>query len=374
MAFPPGLAAYLPPGGSVEEREGDLVDLFGFHVDQQHAVDVEHQRILEELAPRLGAGGARSPAGLDLGDPVAAVVRGHEEVGATGGLDLLAVDREREPPRLLASGHPVAATGQVRLGESTPRTVDVKLVAATNADLAKKVAEGTFRADLHARLNPAARLVVPPLRDRADDIPKLLGDLLRRRFAAGSDRALLASYMEAASISGVPLAEVHLGRAPKSARGVAFVLGRESVRDLERHPFPGNVRELELFVTSAVVFALTDALEAAEQGRTASGDAARIVPVPARLVRELLHDAREPTDAPSHAADARTLTLRAADGLHEVARGLEVQLYEQLYAESNGDFARMASSLLGRDDAASARKVRLRFNQLGLRVRRRSKS
>ena len=257
-----------------------------------------------------------------------------------------------------------------RLGESTPRTVDVKLVAATNADLAMKVADGSFRADLHARLNPAARLVVPPLRERASDIPKLLGDLLRRRFAAGSDRALLASYMEAASIAGVPHAEVHLGRAPKSPRGVAFVLGRESVRDLERHPFPGNVRELELFVTNAVVFALTDALEAAEQGRAASGDAARIVPVPARLVRELLHDTHAPSRRKSHATDARSLTLRAADGLHEVARGLEVQLYEQLYAESDGDFARMANSLLGRDDAASARKVRLRFNQLGLRVRR----
>jgi DNA-binding NtrC family response regulator len=260
-----------------------------------------------------------------------------------------------------------------RLGESAPRSVDVKLVAATNADLAKKVAEGTFRADLLARLNPAARLVVPPLRDRIADVPQLLGDLLRRRFAAGADRALLAAYMEAASIAGVPHAEVHLGRAPRSPRGVAFVLGRESVRDLERHRFPGNVRELELFVTNAVVFALTDALEAAEQGRAASGDGARIVPVPARLVRELLHDtlgASPRAEARGRDADTRSLRVRPADGLHEVARSLEVQLYEQLFAEHDGDFTAMARALLGRDDAASARKVRLRFNQLGLRVRR----
>jgi two-component system nitrogen regulation response regulator GlnG len=260
-----------------------------------------------------------------------------------------------------------------RLGESAPRSVDVKLVAATNADLEAKVRDGSFRADLYARLNPAARLVVPPLRERMDDVPRLLGDLLRRRFAAGPDRALLAAYMEAADIRGAPQAEVHLGRAPKSPRGVAFVLGRESVKDLERHRFAGNVRELELFVTNAVVFALTDALEAVEQGRAASGEAARIVPVPARLVRELLGDGgrsrREPAGGSAGGGEGRAFRVRPADGLHAVARSLEVQLYQQLFDETGGDFEAMARALLGRDDAASARRVRLRFNQLGLRVR-----
>ena len=45
-----------------------------------------------------------------------------------------------------------------RLGEATPRAVDVKLFAATNANLAALVAGGSFRADLYARLNPTARL------------------------------------------------------------------------------------------------------------------------------------------------------------------------------------------------------------------------
>lgn len=256
-----------------------------------------------------------------------------------------------------------------RLGESTPRTVDVKLVAATNADLAAKVADGSFRADLYARLNPAARLVVPPLRDRAGDVPRLAADLLRRRFAAGPDRALLAAYMEAAEIRGTPHAELHLGRAPSAPRGVAFVLGRQSVRDLERHRFRGNVRELELFVTNAIVFALTDALEALEQGRAASGEAARLVPVPARLVRELLQGGPPLERGATRAHDTRAFRVKAADGLHELARSLEVQLYEQLFAEHEGDFAAMARVLLGRDDVGAARKVRLRFNQLGLRVR-----
>jgi len=257
-----------------------------------------------------------------------------------------------------------------RLGESTPRNVDVKLVAATNAELRQKVEEGSFRADLYARLNPAARLAVPPLRERMADMPQLVSDLLRRRFAAGPDRGLLAAYMEAAGIRGAPHPEVHLGRVPRSVRGVAFVLGRESVRALERHRFPGNVRELELFVTNAVVFALTDALEAVEQGRAASGDAARIVPIPARLVRELLHDGRPASKAGAREErGGRSFRLAPADGLHDVARSLEVQLYEQLFAEHDGDFEAMARALLGRDDPSSARKVRLRFNQLGLRVR-----
>ncbi|HEX4459953.1 MAG TPA: sigma-54-dependent Fis family transcriptional regulator [Polyangia bacterium] len=53
-----------------------------------------------------------------------------------------------------------------RLGEARARPVDVKLVAATNADLPAVVAAGSFRADLYARLNPAARLTLPPLRAR----------------------------------------------------------------------------------------------------------------------------------------------------------------------------------------------------------------
>jgi hypothetical protein len=96
--------------------------------------------------------------------------------------------------------------------------------------------------------------------------------------------------------------------------------------------------------------------------------------VPARLVRELLHDqlASSPRAAAERSRagdDVRSLRVRAGDGLHEVARSLEVQLYEQLHAEHDGDFAAMARVLLGRDDPRAARKVRLRFNQLGLRVR-----
>ena len=57
--------------------------------------------------------------------------------------------------------------------------------------------------------------------------------------------------------------------------------------------------------------------------------------------------------------------------LHEVAQELERQIYEQLYSDS-GDFSRMAERLLLGSNAANSRRVRLRYNQLGLRIRDRS--
>jgi hypothetical protein len=63
--------------------------------------------------------------------------------------------------------------------------------------------------------------------------------------------------------------------------------------------------------------------------------------------------------------------VRPGDTAHAVAADLERQLYERLYAETNGDFAAMARTLLVGDATKNARRVRLRFNQLGLRVRKR---
>lgn len=81
-----------------------------------------------------------------------------------------------------------------RLGETSARPVDVRLVAATNADLAAAVRAGGFRADLFARLNPAARLLVPPLRLRTEDLPELMTALLAWSFAGGLNAGLLAEY------------------------------------------------------------------------------------------------------------------------------------------------------------------------------------
>ena len=244
-----------------------------------------------------------------------------------------------------------------------PRSVDVKVVAATNADLEARVRDGSFRADLYARLNPAARLVLPPLRERLSDLPELLRAFVRKKFAAGADRELLADYMEAVELDGPPHAELVIGR-PEAGRGVRFVLSRGSYAELREHAFPGNVRELELFLANATVFALADAVGAAERGRAAGDPGA--IPIPAKLARELL-------GASWHAPPAERreggFSIEPKAGLHEVARDLERQLFERLFRETEGDFAQMAARLLEGDDPSNARKVRLRFNQLGLRAK-----
>jgi two-component system nitrogen regulation response regulator GlnG len=148
-----------------------------------------------------------------------------------------------------------------RLGESSPRPVDIKLVAATNADLPSLATSGAFRPDLYARLNPAARLTLPPLRDRIGDLDELLAGFVRRTFTAGRDRALLEEYAQATRLR--PVVDVAFGRPPATASAITFVFATSTITALRSHRWPGNVRELEQLAANATVFALADALQAA---------------------------------------------------------------------------------------------------------------
>jgi len=262
-------------------------------------------------------------------------------------------------------------TGRItRLGESASRAVDVKLLAATNADLEGAVRDGRFRPDLYARLNPSARLVIPPLRERIGDLAELLAGFVSATFHSGPDRELLASYLRTTALSGLPSASLGIGRAVETTEGVKFVISRPSLRALESHAWPGNVRELSMLAANATVFALADAVRAAEEGRAVVGEAVRTIPVPARLVRELLSASwsaervAEPGRLPGFAP-----TLAAGASLREVVRDMEKQLLEHLFRLHGGDFVAMARALMTGDPEANARRVRLRFNQLGLRVR-----
>jgi DNA-binding NtrC family response regulator len=255
-----------------------------------------------------------------------------------------------------------------RLGESAPRPVDVKVIAATNADLRAAVRAGTFRADLLARLNPAARLTLPPLRERLADLEQLMDAFVQRAFASGADRALLAAYLDAAGLAGPPHAALAVGRAPEPpTRGVAFAFAPQAIAALRAHPWPGNVRELGLLTASAAVFTLADALRAVEEGRAPRGEAARTIPVPVKLVRELLAGSWE---GAAERASKSAAAVEPAASLRQVAQELERRLYRQLYDEHGGDFTAMARRLLTGSPASNARRVRLRFNQLGLRIRK----
>ncbi|HEX6836057.1 MAG TPA: sigma 54-interacting transcriptional regulator [Polyangia bacterium] len=252
-----------------------------------------------------------------------------------------------------------------RLGEATPRAVDVKLVAATNASLAALVAAGSFRADLLARLNPTASLVLPPLRARNADLEELIAAFVERAFVHGADRALFADYAAAAHLPARSAPAVAFGRAKPDDAHVTFVFASSSVAAMRAHGWPGNVRELGLVVSNALVFALSDALGAARRGTGATAVAPRVIPVPAQSLRRLMAAASPDT------RDATvTLPLRAQSSLRQVARTMERQLYEDLHRASDGDFALMARRLLGLGTPAAARRVRLRFNQLGLRARK----
>jgi PAS domain S-box-containing protein len=98
------------------------------------------------------------------------------------------------------------------LGATAAEPVDVRVVAATNRDLSRMVAEGAFRQDLFYRLN-VVELHLPPLRERPEDIPLLTEHFVARR-----------ACLSGKAIDGVSAAVLQL---------------------FMRHPFPGNVRELE---------------------------------------------------------------------------------------------------------------------------------
>jgi formate hydrogenlyase transcriptional activator len=107
-----------------------------------------------------------------------------------------------------------------RLGGVRPVHVDVRIVAATNRDLAAEVRAGRFRRDLYYRLN-AFPVHVPPLRERPEDVAPLVAHIA----------------MRAAARLGRPIERI----------------GAASLRTLARHPWPGNVRELENVVERAVI-------------------------------------------------------------------------------------------------------------------------
>src|SRR6185295_5942868 len=105
-----------------------------------------------------------------------------------------------------------------RVGENKPIRVNVRIIAATNQDLLAAVSEKRFRQDLYYRLN-VARFVLPPLRERREDIPVLLEFFLER-------------------------SNKKMGTRARFAEGV--------VESMMQHDYPDNIRELENMVEQAV--------------------------------------------------------------------------------------------------------------------------
>ena len=154
-----------------------------------------------------------------------------------------------------------------RLGATRTIRVDVRIVTATNRELAQMVREKKFREDLYYRLN-VITVTVPPLRERRDDIP-LLAQHFLRVYAAKNNRRL-DGFTDAA------------------------------LERLEAYPWPGNVRELENVIERGVVLArgtlidvpdLPDDISGAESGGALSQAITALVGTPlAEVERRLLDE------------------------------------------------------------------------------------
>ena len=107
-----------------------------------------------------------------------------------------------------------------RVGGTETIQTDVRIIAATNRDLEKMVDEGTFRSDLYYRLN-GFTIKLPPLRERADDIPRLI-------------EHFVATYAK----------ELH-----KDIRGIAH----DALKTLVDYPWPGNVREMQSMLRKSLL-------------------------------------------------------------------------------------------------------------------------
>ena len=114
------------------------------------------------------------------------------------------------------------------LGATAPRDADVRVIAASNKDLASLVAQGAFRQDLFYRIN-VVKITLPPLRERKEDIPLLVGHFVAR-----------FNRIQNKDVAGVS--------EPVLARLMA-------------HDFPGNVRELENLIERAFVLCRGGAIE-----------------------------------------------------------------------------------------------------------------
>lgn len=114
------------------------------------------------------------------------------------------------------------------LGDSRPRKVDIRVVCATNADLAAMVADRTFREDLFYRIN-LITVTLPPLRERKNDIPELV-----RHFARQFSHA---NHLEMPEITG------------------------EAMAYLSQLPYPGNIRELKNLVERTILISGNSCLD-----------------------------------------------------------------------------------------------------------------
>ena len=174
-----------------------------------------------------------------------------------------------------------------RLGSTTPRTVDVRILASSNQPLTDQVAEKRFRQDLYFRLNVVA-IQLPALRHRADDIPLLIGHFLA-----------------------------------KHRPGEEWRVDEAALATVRSYAWPGNVRELENAIQGALVFAKDRCIRVADLP-----EALQHTPL------AIAAPAIPKTNAELKAARRRLAT--------EAVRELEIAFLRQALADAHGNISEAA--------------------------------
>jgi Nif-specific regulatory protein len=184
-----------------------------------------------------------------------------------------------------------------RLGGSRPIAVDIRLIAATNKDLADAVKAKAFREDLYYRLNVVS-VVVPPLRERPEDI------------------ALLAEYF--------------VSKFAVKCKVKAKKISTEAVARLMNYDWPGNVRELENAIERALVLGASDAIQpedlpesVLENDVAVGANEAKYHTAVKQLKRHLILTALEEAKG-SYTEAARILGVHA-NYLHRLVRNLNLR-------------------------------------------------
>lgn len=273
------------------------------------------------------------------------------------------------------------------VGSVEEQSTSVKLVVATNENLATMVRDGRFREDLYMRLNPATAMTLPSLVERRDDFAELLEVFMQRVVLETYNADLLSQYAEqrGLTVTAGEAIPITVGRSVPSrsnARRVHFVFAPSSYKLLREFEWPGNFRQFEMFLSNLVTLTLVELVDRAEQVEPedpAQASRPDVIPVLPRTLRDLMR----PMEVPRKHGSAQTMDgvvveddgahrvgvkLSSQESLNAVSCAVERQYLEQLFAKYEGDLARMAEVLL--DDGGAGRKVQLRMNQLGIKLRK----
>jgi DNA-binding NtrC family response regulator len=191
-----------------------------------------------------------------------------------------------------------------RVGDSHTIKVDVRVVAATNVDLGRMVADGEFRRDLFYRLN-VIPVQLPPLRDRREDIPLLVQHFLDK-------------YQTRVAQDVPPARKPDGGLVPKA---LPLTLSQEAMRRLMSYPWPGNVRQLENAIERAVAFSA---------GRVQIG----VQDLPSELLEGTASPIASPVSLPEEGVD-----------LGELVANIERELIQRSLERSGGNKGRAARLL-----------------------------